>query len=83
MNNFFASLEVVDIDQIVLGTRKDNVGPYQFDQDPACGYSQTVTIDNLPAFVSHNAPISSDFSIEQISDVSLVGSYPVTIRSEI
>ena len=37
---------------------------------------------NLPEFVTHNVG-TSDFTIDQNSDLSLIGSYTVTIRSEI
>ena len=37
---------------------------------------------NLPDFVTHNVG-TSDFTIPQNVDLSLIGSYTVTIRSEI
>ena len=55
---------------------------YEFEQSPACGYPQTVTILDLPAFVTHN-DASSEFTILKSSDGSLVGEYTVTIRSEV
>ena len=76
-------MEVIDLEQKVLGPRKDNIGPYKYDQDPACGYSQTITLTDLPTFMTHNEPTSKDFSIDQIDDLSLVGEYIVTIKSEI
>ena len=55
---------------------------YSFVEDPPCSYPETVTLVNLPDFVMHNES-TSDFTISQNSDLSLIGSYPVTIRSEI
>ena len=37
-------------------------GLYVFDEDPICNYPETVTLTNLPNFVSHNEG-SSDFTI--------------------
>ena len=33
--------------------------------------------------MTHNAPTTADFSVPYSFDLSLIGSYPVTIRSEI
>jgi hypothetical protein len=55
---------------------------YTFDESPPCFYAETVTFTNLPAFVTHNVG-SSDLTIPQTFDLSLVGEYTVTIRSEI
>lgn len=51
-------------------------------EDPPCFYPETVTLTNLPAFVTHNEA-TSDFTIPQNNDLSLIGEYTVTIRSEI
>ena len=55
---------------------------YGFEQDMACGYTETITVTGLPAFVTHNEA-AKDFTIPQTSDLSLIGVYTVTIRSEI
>ena len=55
---------------------------YTFEESPPCYYAETVTITNLPVFVTHNLG-SSDFTIPQTFDLSLIGEYTVTIRSEI
>ena len=55
-------------------------GFYEFDEDPVCNYPETVTLTNLPNFVIHNEE-SSDFTIPQTGDLSLLGQYTVTIRS--
>ena len=57
-------------------------GNYQFDESPVCNYPKTVTVTNLPAWTLHNVA-SSDFTIPQNDNLSLVGSYTVTLRSEI
>jgi len=57
-------------------------GLYVFDEDPVCNYPETVNLTNLPVFVNHNEA-SSDFTIPQNGDLSLLGEYTVTIRSEI
>jgi hypothetical protein len=59
------------------------VSPYIFDESPACNYPETVTLTDLPTFVTHNAPTTEDFTVPVNSDLSLIGSYVVTIRSEI
>ena len=73
----------------VLTTFSYNIGApgvtsdkYIFDEDQPCDYAETVTISNLPAFMEHNEA-TSDFSIAQNSDLSLIGSYTVTIKSQI
>ena len=55
---------------------------YSFVEDPPCFYPEIVTFNDLPDFVTHNLS-TSDLTISQNSDLSLIGSYPVTIRSEI
>ena len=57
-------------------------GRYVFDEDPSCGYAETVTITNLPDFAIHNEG-TSDFTIPKNGDLDLIGEYTVTIRSEI
>ena len=60
-----------------------NVSPYDFDEEPVCNYLETVTLKDLPIFVTHNAPVSDDFTVLQTNDLNLIGSYIVTIKSEI
>ena len=55
---------------------------YSFIETPACQYPETVTLTNLPAFVTHNE-LTSDFTIPQNTDLSIIGSYTVGLRSEI
>ena len=65
-----------------IGAKDFTDGLYVFDEDPVCNYPETVTLTNLPNFAIHNEG-SSDFTIPQIGDLSLLGEYPVTIRSKI
>ena len=37
-------------------------GLYAFEETPVCGYPETVTLTNLPTFVTHNEA-NSDFMI--------------------
>jgi len=59
--------DYVDTQQVteilyVLGTPDLTEGSYIFDELPFCGYPETVTLTNLPAFVTHNAG-TSDFTV--------------------
>ena len=83
VNTYTATQEVADISYNIGSAGLVNVSPYVFDEDPVCNYPETVTLTNLPTFVSHNAPSSDDFSVPLNDDLSLMGSYTVTIRSEI
>ena len=83
VNTYLATLEVADISYNIGASDLTNVSPYIFEEDPVCGYSETVTFTDLPAFVIHNGPISGDFNVPFNSDISLIGFYVVTIRSEI
>ena len=65
-----------------IGAQTMTDGFYVFDEDPVCNYLETVTLTDLPNFVTHNED-SSDFKIPQNGDLNLLGEYPVTIRSEI
>ena len=71
------SLIVYNVNQSTLTD-----GFYQFDETPVCNYPETVTVTNLPVWTTHNEP-SSDFTIPQNPDLSLIGEYTVTLRSEI
>ena len=83
INTYTATLEAADIIYNIGAPDLLNVSPYVFDEDPVCNYSETVTLTGLPAFVTHNAQTSDDFTLPQNDDLSLIGSYTVTIRSEI
>ena len=74
--------QVIDVISYNIGAPTLTSPQYSFVESPACNYPETVTLINLPAFVTHNEA-TSDFTIDQNSDLSLIGSYTVTIRSEI
>ena len=57
------TVTVPDISYNIGAPSLINVGPYLFDESPVCNYPETVTLSNLPAFVTHNAPITADFSL--------------------
>ena len=79
---YVASIFAADISYDLGATALINVSPYAFEQQPACGYAETVTLTNLPAFVTQNVA-QADFTVPLNSDLSLIGQYPVTIRGEI
>ena len=83
VNTYTATLEVADIAYNIGAPDLFNVSPYVFDENPFCGYPETVTLTNLPGFALHNAPTTDDFSIPKTPDLALIGVYTVTIRSEI
>ena len=82
VNTYTDTQRVGDITYNIGAPSLENVGKYTFDEDPVCNYPETVTLTNLPAFITHNEA-TSDFTLPQNSDLSLIGSYDVTIRSEI
>ena len=78
----YTATTVVTRIEYVIGSSTLTDGFYEFMENPDCGYPETVTLTGLPTFVTHNEN-NSDFTIPQTSDLSLLGEYPVTIRSEI
>ena len=81
VNNYTAG-KVIDVISYNIGAPDLNSQKYSFVEDPVCKYPETVTLENLPDFVVHNVE-TNDFSIALNRDLSLIGSYTVTIRSEI
>ena len=79
---YLATQKVGDITSNVGAASLLNVGAYKFDESPVCNYPETVTLTSLPVFVTHKLP-TSNFDIPKTIDLSLIGSYVVTIRSEI
>lgn len=57
-------------------------GAYSFLQTPACGYPESLTVTDLPAWVAHNED-AAEFTIAENGDVSLIGEHVATIKSEI
>ena len=67
----------------IIGASALTSSNYVFDEMPIfCGYPETVTLSNLPAFVTHNES-SSDFTIPKTIDLALIGEYIVNIKSSI
>ena len=83
VNTYKATLEVADISYNIGTSELTNVSPYVFDENPFCNYPETVTLSNLPIFVTHNAPTLDDFTVPYNDDLAIIGSYVVTIGSEI
>jgi hypothetical protein len=81
VTSYVNTLQVTEI-IYVLGTPELTDGNYIFDELPFCGYLETVTLTNLPAFVTHNAG-TSDFTVPLNGDLSLIGEYTVNIDSSI
>ena len=82
VNTYTATQKVGDLRYNVGAASLLNVGAYKFDESPVCNYPETVTLTSLPVFVTHNMS-TSNFDIPKTIDLSLIGSYVVTIRSEI
>ena len=61
----------------------DFVSPvYRFTLTPLCNYLETVTVINLPTFAVHKAE-TSNFLIPKTENLTLEGTYKVTIVAEI
>ena len=82
VTDYIATLRVTEIRYVIGGPALVQVGPYTFDEIPGCGYPETVTLTDLPVFMTHNEA-SSDFTVPQSDDLNLIGEYTVNIRSEI
>ena len=82
VSDYTATQKVPGINYNVGASSLIKIGQYVFDEDANCNYPETVTVTNLPDFITHNED-SSDFTLPQTSDLSLIGTYTVTIRSEI
>ena len=78
---YIASLQVSEI-RYSIGSPDKTDGPFAFEQQPSCGYPEVITMTNLPAFATHNVA-SSDFTITQNSDLSILGAYTVTVEGVI
>ena len=66
-----------------IGDPDKTQGTYSFVESPnVCGYTPTISVTGLPVFVFHNT-VNRKFTILKSSDESLIGAYPVTIKSTI
>ena len=63
VTTYLATLEVADISYNIGAPEILGVGSYIFDESPVCGYTETVTLTNLPIFVLDNWPASDDFTV--------------------
>ena len=61
-----------------IGSPSMTSSQYVFDEDKPCGYEETVTVTGMPNFMTHNED-TSDFTIASNPDLSLIGSYTVTV----
>ena len=52
VNQYIATIIATDITYAIGSTTLANVSPYAFEQQPNCGYPETITLTNLPAFVT-------------------------------
>ena len=78
----YSLTSAVDSIEYFIGTAGFTDGGYVFDENPACNYPETVTVMNLPAFMTHDEG-NSDFTITRIDDLSKIGSYVINVKSEI
>ena len=81
VNSYVATTTVTEI-LYNIGAPSKTDGRYGFDEAPVCNYPEKVTVTNLPVFAKHN-PATSDFTVPQTTDLTLLGEYIVTLRSEI
>ena len=62
VDTYTATKLVSDISYNIGSTRISNVGNYIFAEDPVCNLEATVTLTNLPTFITHNE-LTSDFTL--------------------
>ena len=55
---------------------------YEFIQNPDCQYVVSITANVVPTHINHD-PTGQDFTVPATSDLSLIGSYPITVRAEL
>lgn len=79
VNTYGRNLEASSISHAIRAPQKV-FGAYSFSQTPICNYLEVVTVANLPTFVSHN-PATSNFKINYLEDLNLIGEYVVSIKS--
>lgn len=82
VDSYEDTLTAATIEYAIGSLALANVSPFEFTQFSNCGYKETVTTTNLPAFVTHNMA-TYDFSVPQNSDLTLIGLYYVTLEGVI
>ena len=80
--NDYTLTSAVDSIEYEIGSARLTDGFYIFDENPYCNYQETVTVTNMPEFMTHDE-INSEFTISIVTDLSKIGSYVITIKSEI
>ena len=58
----YDSLQTVSSIEYAIGALSLTGGSYAFVQTPECGYDESVTILNLPSFLTHNEA-TADFTV--------------------
>ena len=79
ITDYVGTVRVIEL-RYNIGATDLTDGPYSFDELPVCGYPETVTLQDLPAFVTHNGG-PDDFTIPRNSDLGLIGEYTANIES--
>ena len=62
VNTYTATKEVGDISYNIGANALVNIGTYAFTEDPVCQYPETVTLTDLPNWITHNED-TSDFTL--------------------
>jgi len=65
-----------------VGSASETSTTYLFKSSPDCLYAQQITVTGLPAFAADNRS-TRNFSVPQTSNLSLVGSYSVTVQASV
>ena len=66
VNTFAADLRINDL-SYHLGDDGRTLGPYSFVQTPGCDYKETVTVQGLPEWITHNEA-DKTFTIPNTND---------------
>ena len=82
VNTYIDTQQVGNISYNIGAPSMLDIGKYIFDEDPVCNYPETVTLTNLPVFVTHKEP-TSNYDLPKNINLDIIGSYVVTLRSEI
>ena len=82
MVDAFDASDVIETMSYSNGNPTPATASYSFVQTPDCGYPETVTVIDLPGFMDHDE-FSKEFTIPETYDNFWLGSYTVTLRSEI
>ena len=64
-----------------IGATAETSETYSFTQTPACNYDVTYIVTDLPTFAEHQE-LTQNFMVAKTEDLSLHGTYDVTLRAE-